>query len=75
MLCKALGTRVIFQHLSQINICSQLTPDFKKTSLGLSLLHKMLNLLSASPTKWPNTLKQFVGELFECVWPFCEIGT
>ena len=34
--------------------------------------------LSANPTKWSNTLKQFVGEiadeLFECVWPFYEIG-
>ena len=41
-----------------------------------------LNLLSANFTKWSNTLKQFVGkmptigdELFECVWPFCGIGT
>ena len=23
--------------------------------------------LGANPTKWSNTLKQFVGELFECV--------
>ena len=32
-----------------------------------------INPLSANPTKWPNTLKQFVGkiadELFECAWP------
>ena len=40
-----------------------------------------LNPLSASFTKWSNTLRQFVGklptiadELFECVWPFCGIG-
>ena len=32
------------------------------------------NPLSANPTKWPNTLKQFAGklqiadELFRCVW-------
>ena len=26
--------------------------------------------LSTNPTKWSNTLKQFVG-LFKCVWPFC----
>ena len=32
------------------------------------------NPLSANPTKWPNTLKQFGDELFECVWPFCEIS-
>ena len=27
----------------------------------------VFNSLSANPTKWPNTLKQFVGELFECL--------
>ena len=32
------------------------------------------NLSSASPTKWSNTLKQFVGKLFECVWSCCGIG-
>ena len=26
-----------------------------------------INPLSANPTKWSNTLKQFVGNLFECV--------
>ena len=40
---------------------------------------RSVNPLSANPTKWSNTLKQFVGqfadELFVCVWPFCEIGT
>ena len=35
---------------------------------------KHLNLLSANPTKWSNTLKQFVGELFEFVGPFCGVG-
>ena len=36
-----------------------------------------VNPLSANPTKWSNTLKQFVGrsdELYECVWPFCGVG-
>ena len=33
-----------------------------------------INPLSANPTKWSNTLKHFVDDLFECVWPFCEIG-
>ena len=33
------------------------------------------NPLSANPTKKSNTLKQFADELFECVWPFCGIGT
>ena len=34
----------------------------------------VINPLSANPTKWSNTLKQFTDELFECVWPLCEIG-
>ena len=33
-----------------------------------------INPLSANPTKWPNTLKQFADKLFECVWSFCEIS-
>ena len=44
------------------------------------------NNLSAHHTKWSNTLKQFIGknlnnslakanEFFECVWPFCGVGT
>ena len=37
------------------------------------LLH-LLNPLSAKLRKWPNTLKQFADELFECVLPFCGIG-
>ena len=44
-----------------------------------SSLHPTLfNPLNAKFTKWPNTLKQFVGKLptncFECVWLFCAIG-
>ena len=27
----------------------------------------ILNSLSVNPTKWSNTLKQFVGEFFECI--------
>ena len=37
---------------------------------------QMVNSLSANPTKWSNTLKQFVAktdELFECVRPFCRV--
>ena len=34
-----------------------------------------LTLLSANPTKYPNTLKQFADELFECIQPFCRIGS
>ena len=32
-----------------------------------------VNPLSAKLTKWPN-IRQFGDELFECVWPFYEIG-
>ena len=42
-----------------------------------NLKNLRLNPLSANPTEWSNTLKQFVGiadELFKCVWPFCGIG-
>ena len=36
-----------------------------------------LNPLSANLTKWPDTQtirRQIADELFERVWPFCEIG-
>ena len=41
------------------------------------ILFVNINPLSVNPTKWSNTLKQFVGNLpTNClsVWPFCEIG-
>ena len=28
---------------------------------------KLINSLSANPTKWSNTFKQFADEFFECV--------
>ena len=34
------------------------------------LVRSHVNLLIANPTNWSNTLKQFVGKLLECVWPF-----
>ena len=38
-----------------------------------------LNPWSVNRTKWLNTLKQFASavadELFECVWPFCGVGS
>ena len=40
-------------------------------------LHKQspFNFLSANPTKWSNTLNQFVGKLPKnYVWPFRGIG-
>ena len=39
---------------------------------------RLVNPLSTNPTKWSNTLKQFVSladELLEHVWPFCKVGT
>ena len=44
----------------------------------LFFLNDNLNPLSANPTKRSNKLKQFVNntdESFECVWPFCGVGT
>ena len=44
---------------------------------ALPIWNKDFNPLSANPQKWSNTLKQFVGNtrrIFECVWPFCEVG-
>ena len=32
-----------------------------------------LNALSAKPTKWPNTLKQFVGNSRRIVWVYLTI--
>ena len=43
--------------------------NFWKCSLSV-----IINPLRANITKWSNTLKQFVGKLLECVWPFCGIG-
>ena len=45
--------------------------------VGRSAILPDLKPLSANPTKWSNTLKQFAGfcrELFECVRPFCEVS-
>ena len=45
------------------------------TTPSLQILWKstmnVFNLLSANPTKW---FEWYADELFECVWPFCEIG-
>ena len=35
---------------------------------------QIVKLLSANPTIWSNTIKQFVNGLFECVWPYCRVG-
>ena len=52
--------------------------DSKKTIQLMSENLSLFNPLSASPTKWSNTLKQFVGKLpMNCLsaWPFCGVGT
>ena len=40
------------------------------------LLFQIINPLSTNPTKWLNTLKQFLGNNrgIECVWPFCGVA-
>ena len=64
-----------YRHLNVLLIF--LVASWKSWSLP-SIIPEKLNPLSANPTKWSNTLKQFVGNLtancFECVRPFCDIG-
>ena len=50
---------------------------FLRRCVTVIILFVNINPLSVNPTKWSNTLKQFVGNLpANClsVWPFCEIG-
>ena len=50
---------------------------FLRRCVTVIILFVNINPLSVNPTKWSNTLKQFVGNLpTNClsVWPFCEIG-
>ena len=60
--------------------CDQFQKLFQCKHYSFSRGHRLstcLSLLSANPTKWSNTFKQFVGnsdQLFECVWPFCGVG-
>ena len=73
----------MFQRLkaSLIILCTlQLLISFPYSSR--SYIHEylrvsFLNTLSANPTKWSNTLKQFLGksrQFFYCVWQFREVG-
>ena len=49
--------------------------DFSEYLVVLSIaIVYFFKPLSANFTKRSNTLKQFVGKLFEFVWPFSEIG-
>ena len=48
---------------------------FSRAEIHLELYR--FSLLSANPTKWPNTQtirRLTADELFECVWPFCGVG-
>ena len=45
----------------------------KTLRLKFVLKINIFNPLSTNPTKWSNTL--FANKLFECVRPFCDIGT
>ena len=60
--CKFLNTKseIYKAYNKQRNCCVTLIKNAKQTFLG------DINPLSANPTKWSNTLKQFVGNLFEC---------
>ena len=41
--------------------CSGKDNHIVKLGLGRSVVERLVNLLSANPTKWSNTLKQLVG--------------
>ena len=76
----------IFQVQTKINLVYSMTKFWLKWSMinfiNFSTENHLLSLffwirinpVSANFTKWSNLLKQFVDELFECAWPFCEIG-
>ena len=57
----------IYQQSEEIKWIDFLTGrGFKMLSLNLTVIYiidYLFNPLSANPTKWPNTLKQFVGKL------------
>ena len=79
VLCRQIKKNVMYQKLQ---IASELTMRylwsyFYKVLWTSSTVVLLIYPLSANPTKWPNTLKQFVGNLptnYLSVWPFCEIG-
>ena len=52
--------------LNPLRLCMHASMHEKNKSIW-SCENLYVSLLSANPTKWSNTLKQFV-------WPFCEIG-
>ena len=47
--------------------------SIKKISSYVLIFTIVISSLNDNPTKWSNTLKQFV-ELFECVWLFCGVS-
>ena len=80
VLRKTKHQQYLFEELTKMNlefvegIPGELDKYFKKNKRNLIILDdlmdeasKSLNPLSANFTKWLNTLKRFVDELFECV--------
>ena len=58
--------------LQKNNNLRMLFRTFSELPTQITTIHKfsstcMINPLSANPTKWSNTLKQFADELFGCV--------
>ena len=55
-------------------ICNEMSVNYKNTQfywyvqVKLNKLWVKVNPLSADPTKWSNTLKQFVGNSWRIVW-------
>ena len=69
-------TGVIYFRYCKSSVCKWYSLISRLWEWAKALNDFKLNLLSANPTKWSNTLKQFVGvcrQLFECVWPFCGV--
>ena len=52
----------ILAELFNICLMESCFPDFWK----VSSVAPVFNPLSSKPTEWPSTLKQFVGNMFEC---------
>ena len=66
-----LKTRTIVAFIKEVN--SYISVTMKENVMSSGNSEDILTLLTANPTKWANTLKQFTEELFDCVWPFCGV--
>ena len=66
---------VVFKNLTYrlfLSVCTNTIGQSldRNATLAWNWLNWFVNTLSVNPKKWSNTLKQFVGKLFECVWPW-----